>query len=90
MGRGHGGVGGRGRRGGLDWEEEMGKGAMAKGDREGLTGRGIRERGKGEGEKKGKRRGDFTDGYDEMPGWKEVTVFSLFTRATPGTPASLY
>ena len=25
--------------------------------------------GKGEGEKNGKIRGDFTDGYDGMPGW---------------------
>ena len=53
------------------------------------------EVGKGEGQKKGKRRGDFT--YEMlwwtygMPGWNEVTDFlTLFTRATPGTPASLY
>ena len=31
-----------------------------------------------EGRRRGKRRGDFIDGYDEMPGWNEVTVFSDF------------
>ena len=41
--------------------------------------------GKGGKEEGSKRRGDFTDGYDEMPGWtygmpwsNEVTVFSDF------------
>ena len=33
---------------------------------------------KGRGRKRGKRRGDFTDGYDEEPGWNEVTEFSDF------------
>ena len=32
----------------------------------------------GRGRRRGKRRGDFIDGYDEMPGWKEVTEFSDF------------
>ena len=69
-------------RGGGQWEGEDGEGA---------TGRGRRGSGQRGGEKKGKRRGDFTEGYDEEPGWNEVTVFlTLFTRATPGTPASLY
>ena len=30
------------------------------------------------GRRRGKRRGDFTGGYDEMPGWNEVTEFSDF------------
>ena len=62
------------------------------GKRKGETGKGAKGRGR-----RGKRRGDFTDGYDEMPGWtygiagwNEVTEFSLFARATPGTPASQY
>ena len=47
-------------------------------------GRGQQEGGDGEvskveGEKKrGKRRGDFTDVYDEETGWSEVTEFSDF------------
>ena len=48
--------------------------------------RGQQEGGKWEGKKKW--RGDFIDGYDEMPGWNEVTEFlTLFTCATPGAPA---
>ena len=94
----HGGVGGEGetktvRLGVRNGEGEMGKGAMGRGDGEGLKGRGRWERGqiKVRGRRRGKRRGDFTDGYDEMSWWKEVTEFSdFFTRATPGTPASLY
>ena len=46
----------------------------------------------------GKRRGDFTDGYDDMPGWTDGSLggmklqsfLTLFTRATPGIPASIY
>ena len=62
----------------------MGRGRWVGGNRKGETGKGS----KGRGRRRGKRRGDFTDGYDEMPGWNEVTLFSLFTRAMPGTPAS--
>ena len=43
------------------------------------------QRGGREGEKKGQEEGNFTDGYDEMPGWtyrmlgwNEVTEFSDF------------
>ena len=57
-------------------EEEggNGKGEMGRGQLEGGDGEGH----KGEGRRRGKRRGDFTDGYDEMPGWNEVTVFADF------------
>ena len=52
----------------------MGRGAMGK-----LRwGEGNRTGEKGRGRRRGKRRGDFTDGYDEMPGWNEVTEFSDF------------
>ena len=54
---------------------------MGRGKQEEVDGKG----GKAKGEKKGKRRGDFTDGYDEMlgwtygmPGWNKVTEFSDF------------
>ena len=57
-------------------EMEMGRGAMGRGGWKG--GNGNREGGKGEGGREGKRRGDFTDGYDKMPGWNEVTDFSDF------------
>ena len=50
-----------------------------------------------EGEKKGQEEGDFTDVYDEMPGWtcwtaclggmRLQSVLTLFTCATPSTPA---
>ena len=40
----------------------------------GGTGKGA----KGRGRRRGKRRGDFADGYDEMQGWNEVTQFSDF------------
>ena len=43
-----------------NWEREMGRGAM---------GRGETGRSNGEGEKKEQGKGDFTDGYDGMPGW---------------------
>ena len=44
-----------------------------------MGGKGEMGRGaKGRGRKRDKRRGDFTDGYDEMPGWNEVTEFSDF------------
>ena len=33
---------------------------------------------KGRGRSRGKRRVDFTDGYDEMPGWNEVVEFSVY------------
>ena len=68
---------GRVRLGGCNGEEEggNGKGEMGRGQQEGG---GEKKGHKGEGRRRGKRRGDFTDGYDEMPGWNEVTVFSDF------------
>ena len=58
-----------------------GKGRWGGGNRKGETGKGA----KGVGRRRGKTRGDFTDVYDEMPGWtygmpgwNEVTVFSDF------------
>ena len=64
-----------GREGG-QWEGRDGEGQQEGGDSKGANGRGRR---------RGKRRGDFTDGYDEMPrwtygmpGWNEVTKFSHF------------
>ena len=36
-------------------------------------------------------RNAWVDRTYGMPGWNEITEFlTLFTRATPGTPASLY
>ena len=61
----------------------------------GETGKGAKVRGK----RGVKRRLDFTDGYDEMPGWTYMeclggmrlqSFLTLFTRATPGTPASIF
>ena len=54
--------------GGGQREEEMERGAVGKRgeDGKGATGRGERW---GRGRRRGKRRGDFTDGYDGMPGW---------------------
>ena len=56
----------------------MGRGRWGGSNRKGETGKGA----KGVGRRRGKTRGDFTDGYDEMPGWtygmpgwNEVTVF---------------
>ena len=68
---------GRGR-----WGEEMGKweGEMRRGKRKGETGKLA----KGRGRTRGKRRGDFTDGYEMlgwtygMPVWNEVTEFFYF------------
>ena len=57
----------------------MGRGRWGEGNKKGETWS------KGEQRRRGKRRGDFTDGYDEMPGWtygmpgwNEVTEFSDF------------
>ena len=50
------------RRGG--WTGRRGRGG-GYGNREGVNGGG----GKGEAEKNGKIRGDFTDGYDGIPRW---------------------
>ena len=77
---------GRRQQGGRDgkWgneEREMRRWPMAKGilgrgeeERWGWGGRdwggGEMERAKWRGRRKGKRRVDFTDGYDGMPGWK--------------------
>ena len=59
----------------------MGMGRWGGGNRKGETGKGS----KGRGRRRGKRRGNFTDGYNEMPGWtygmpgwNEVTEFSDF------------
>ena len=40
-------------------------------DGKGATGRGgkMKEVGMGRGRRRGKRRGDFTDGFDGMPEW---------------------
>ena len=69
---------------------ETGRVKLGGGNREGEWGKGQqegedREGGKREGRRRGMRRGDFTDGYDEMPGWtygmpgwNEVTEFSDF------------
>ena len=62
-------------------EDAMGRGRWGGGNRKRDMGKGA----KGRGRRRGKRRGEFTDGYDEMtgwtygmPGWNEVTVFSDF------------
>ena len=54
---------GRGRLGGGNGDREMGRGAMVRG---GGTGKGGGVTGRG---RRGKKREDFTDGYDGMPGW---------------------
>ena len=78
--------------GGLDWEGAMGRRATGRGRWRGGNGKEEMAKGaKGRGRRRGKRRVDFRDGYDEMPGCNEVTVFlTLFTPATPGIPASNY
>ena len=50
-----------------------GEGEMGREQQEGGDGEVVKRRGR----KQGKRRGDFTDGYEE-PGWNEVTKFSDF------------
>ena len=53
-------------------EEEMERGAVGKGGRwEGGNGEGGKgkEVGMGRGRRRSKMSGDFTDGYDGMPGW---------------------
>ena len=71
-------VTGRGQQGGGDGKGAMGRGRRGGrplgqwGKRWGWGGRGWRgETGRGQkgGGERGKRRVDFTDGYDEMPGW---------------------
>ena len=54
-------------KGGEDGEGATGRGERG-GDAEGQQGWG-KEVGMWRGRKRGKRRGDFTDGYDGMPGW---------------------
>ena len=68
-------------RGNLEGKGGNGKGEMGRGQQEGGDSKGANGRGR----RRGKRRGDFTDGYDEMPrwtygmpGWNEVTKFSHF------------
>ena len=85
---------GRGR-----WGEEMGrgygdggngKGEMRRGKRKGETGKLA----KGRGRTRGKRRGDFTDGYEMlgwtygMPVWDEVTeLFDFVYPCNAGYPS---
>ena len=47
----------------------MGRERWGGGNRKGETGKGA----KGRGRRRGKRTGDFTDGYDGMPRLNEVT-----------------
>ena len=75
----------------------MGMGQQEGGDRE--VGKREGETGKlanGRGRRRGTRRGGFHRWIEMlgwtygMPGWNEITSFlTLFTRATPGTPASI-
>ena len=75
-----------------------GGGQLGGGDGEGATGRGDREVGKREGEKKGHEEGGISQkdmkclgGHMEcLGGTRLQSFFTLFTRATPGTPASIY
>ena len=74
-----GGGDGRVRLGGGIEDGEMGRWATGRGRWRGGNGNGKMAKGvKGRGRKRGKRRVDFRDGYDEMPGCNEVTVFSDF------------
>ena len=57
-------VTGRGRLGGGNGDREMGRGAMVRGETGNGRGQGATRRGR-----RGKKREDFTDGYDGMPGW---------------------
>ena len=87
---------GRGRQGGGNREGAWGNGKGEMG--RGATGRGKRGRGQRGGEKKGhKERGFQMDmmkclgGHVECLGGMRLQSFlTLFTRATPGTPASLH
>ena len=62
---------GRGNLEGGNGEGEMERVAMGKWgeDEKGAVGRGERGKRWGGGEEGARRRGDFTDGYDGMPGW---------------------
>ena len=72
----------------------MGRG----GNGDGATGRGKQGSWQTGGGEEGARGGGGFHRWIEMlgwtygmPGWNEITSFlTLFTRATPGTPASLY
>ena len=78
MGRGAIGTGRGWQCGGGQGEEEMERGAMGKGGKMGRGQRGGgkgKEMGMGRGRRKGKRRGDFTDGYNGMPGWTQAIGF---------------
>ena len=65
-----------------------GGGQWERGDGEGARGRGRRGGGKGEGEKKVQEERDFTDMMKCLGGMRLQSFLTLFTRATPGTPAS--
>ena len=66
-----------------------GGGQWERGDRERATGRGRRGGGKGEGKKKGQEeRVSQMDMMKCLGGMRLQSFLTLFTRATPGTPAS--
>ena len=77
--------------GGVDWEGEIGKGATGRGDGEGLTGRGRWERGQRGGGNEGTRAEGISqrDMMKCLGGRRLQTFLTLFTRATPGSPASI-
>ena len=51
----------------MNTDKEMGRGAMLRGEAEKGRGEGATGRGR-----RGKKREDFTDGYDGMPGWTYI------------------
>ena len=70
MGGGEGGQeGGEMGRGGCNGEGETGRGNLEGGNGEGGK---MKQVGIWRGRRRGKRRGDFTDGYDGMPGWTQA------------------
>ena len=72
------------------WNGGNGKGEMRRGKRKGET----EKLAKGRGRTRGKRRGDFTDGYEMlgwiygMPVWNEVTeLFDFVYTCNAGYPS---
>ena len=95
MGRGAIGTGRGWQWGGGQREEEMEKGGNGEG--EGEMERGQQERGgRGRGQREGGEEGARGEGISQMDmmkclgGMRLQSFLTLFTRATPGTPASLY
>ena len=91
---------GRGRLGGDNGEREMARGQRDGGDGKGVTGSRRWGRGQRRGGEGGARGGEISQmDYDGMPGWgghmeclggmRLQFFLTLFTRATPGTPASV-